>query len=62
MARRLRTHVHVLGQVYGPGQDVPADVAEKITNPDVWETDEQDAKPATEPEKRPARRTRTAKG
>lgn len=37
MGRRLRTHVHVRGEVYGPGSDVPAEVAALITNPDVWD-------------------------
>lgn len=36
MGRRLSTYVHVDGQVYGPGVDVPDEVAERITNPDVW--------------------------
>jgi hypothetical protein len=37
MARKLNTHVHVDGKVYGPDDDVPADVAKQITNPDVWD-------------------------
>jgi hypothetical protein len=34
---RLRTHVHVDGQVWGPGDEPPADVAARITNPKAWE-------------------------
>ena len=34
--RQLATTVHVNGQVYGPGDDVPADVAEQITNEKAW--------------------------
>ena len=36
---RLRTFVHVGGRAYGPGVDVPADVAAKITNPKAWDGD-----------------------
>lgn len=43
--RRLNTHVHVRGQVYGPDSDVPPEVAEQITNPDVWDGDEPAAPP-----------------
>lgn len=35
-AKKLATYVHVDGQQYGPDSDVPADVAKKIENPDVW--------------------------
>lgn len=40
--RRLRTTVHVsLGEgrseIFGPGDDVPAWAAEKITNPKAWD-------------------------
>lgn len=38
MARKLNTYVHVDGIAYGPEDDVPAEVAEKITAPDVWES------------------------
>ncbi|MEW1867040.1 hypothetical protein AB0420_02380 [Streptomyces caelestis] len=38
MARRLRTYVHVDGTAYGPGDDVPAEVAERIGD-HAWETD-----------------------
>lgn len=34
--RKLASHVHIDGQVYGPGSDVPAEVAERITNPKAW--------------------------
>ncbi len=36
MARSLITNVEVDGRWYGPNDDVPAHVAEKITNPKVW--------------------------
>ncbi|WP_053065479.1 hypothetical protein [Micromonospora sp. RV43] len=35
-SRRLATYVHVDGKRYGPEDDVPPEVAEKITNPKVW--------------------------
>ena len=35
-ARELVTTVYVDGVAYGPGDDVPADVAERITNPKAW--------------------------
>jgi hypothetical protein len=35
-AKKLVTYVHVDGQVYGPNDDVPADVAKQITNPKAW--------------------------
>jgi hypothetical protein len=34
--RKLATYVHVDGAVYGPDDDVPADVAKQITNPKAW--------------------------
>jgi hypothetical protein len=34
--RQLVAHVYVDGEVYGPGDDVPASVAKKITNPNAW--------------------------
>ena len=51
MSRRLASYVHVEGQVYGPDADVPAEVAEKITNPKAWgdkpaSEEKADAKPA----------------
>lgn len=45
MGRRLNTYVHVRGAVYGPDADVPAEVAEKISNPNVW-ADSGDREPA----------------
>ena len=48
--RKLATYVHVDGAQYGPDSDVPADVAKKITNPDVWaDGDESAAYPDGEP-------------
>lgn len=35
--RRLATFVHVGDQVFGPGDEVPADVAAAITNPAAWD-------------------------
>jgi hypothetical protein len=47
MGRKLNTYVHVDGKAYGPDDDVPAEVAKKIDNPDVWDdgkgSSEQDA-------------------
>jgi hypothetical protein len=37
MSRKLNTHVHVDDTWYGPHTVVPDEVAEKITNPDVWD-------------------------
>lgn len=34
--KRLAVYVHVDGVQYGPDDDVPADAAKQITNPDVW--------------------------
>ncbi|OJY47606.1 hypothetical protein [Pseudonocardia sp. 73-21] len=42
MGRRLSTYVHVDNVAYGPEDEVPAEVAERITAPGVW---------ADEPEK-----------
>jgi hypothetical protein len=36
MSKKLAAFVHVDGKVYGPGDDVPAKVAEAITNPKAW--------------------------
>lgn len=36
MSRKLQSYVHVAGAVYGPGDAVPTDVAELITNPNAW--------------------------
>jgi hypothetical protein len=35
-AQRLVTFVHVGDQVFGPGDEVPTDVAALITNPAAW--------------------------
>lgn len=59
MAKKLKTYVHVDGAAYGPDDDVPAEVAKKITNPDVWEGAED---PTSEAGETPRRGTRTAKG
>lgn len=32
----LARHVTVAGVTYGPGDDVPANIAEQITNPKAW--------------------------
>ncbi len=45
MTRKLNTYVHVDGVPYGPDDDVPAEVAEKITAPGVWADEE----PAEQP-------------
>lgn len=42
-AKKLAVTVHVAqddgtSRVYLPGDEVPAEDAKKITNPDVWET------------------------
>lgn len=63
---RLVTYVHVDGRVYGPGVDVPADVAKRISNPDVWAHEAQapaaspapEAPVAKQPVKRAARATK----
>lgn len=44
--RKLVTYVHVNGVVYGPGDDVPADVAAQITNPSAWGDDSAPVQPA----------------
>lgn len=38
MGRRLKTFVHVGGEAYGPGSDVPPEVAEQIGE-HAWESD-----------------------
>lgn len=42
MARKLTVHVHVhdaegRSHVFGPGDNVPADLAKLISNPAAWE-------------------------
>lgn len=57
MARKLNTYVHVEGEAYGPDDEVPADVAKQITNPDVWEGAEETASESGEsPRRRPAQK------
>lgn len=41
--KKLATFVTVDGTQYGPDDDVPADVAEKIENPDAWEQPDEEA-------------------
>lgn len=41
MAKELVRTVVVDGTVYAPGDDVPADVAEQITNPAAWESEDE---------------------
>ncbi|WP_280193828.1 hypothetical protein, partial [Nocardia farcinica] len=43
MARQLIAHVHVYdgdgrAHVFGPGDNVPDELAKRITNPAVWES------------------------
>lgn len=51
--RRLATYVHVHttdgSKVFGPGDEVPAEYAELITNPKAWASDA-DEEPADEPD------------
>lgn len=57
MPRSLNTNVFVNGNWYGPGQIPPAEVAELITNPKVWDGDEPAAKKSTSDEvKQPPRK------
>lgn len=35
-SKKLAAYVHVNDEVYGPDDDVPADVAKQITNPKAW--------------------------
>jgi hypothetical protein len=37
--RKLARHVTVAGKTYGPGDDVPAEIAEQIRNPKAWIAD-----------------------
>lgn len=34
--KQLASFVYVNGDLYGPDDDVPAEVAEQITNPKAW--------------------------
>lgn len=51
--RKLSTYVHVEGVVYGPDDEVPAEVAEKITAPGVW-ADEADDDKSSASRRKPA--------
>lgn len=47
MSKKLSTYVHVHDadgnpHVFGPDDDVPADMAKLITNPKAWEDSEKD--------------------
>ena len=39
MTRKLTAHVYIDGSWYRPGEVPPSDVAERITNPKVWDGD-----------------------
>lgn len=57
MPRHLNTNVHVNDVWYRAGQIPPADVAELITNPNVWDGDESSVASSPEPEvKQPPRK------
>jgi hypothetical protein len=56
MPRSLNTNVFVNGTWYGPGQVPPAEVAELITNPKVWDGDELEAAVDTAEVKQPNRK------
>jgi len=42
--RKLSTYVHIDGVAYGPDDEVPAEVAERITAPGVWADEVEDDK------------------
>lgn len=55
--RSLNTNVFVNGEWYGPGQVPPAEVAELITNPKVWDGDDETPQESGKTEvKQPPRR------
>lgn len=57
--RRLVSFVHVAGKVYGPGDDVPSEVADAITNPKAWgeqPTAEGEESDADQEQKAPAKK------
>lgn len=58
--RKLATFVHVDGVAYGPDDEVPAEVAERITAPGVW-ADEVSDDDSSDDESKPARRKPAAK-
>lgn len=45
MTRRVSAYVHIAGRVFAPGDEVPEEIAERITNPAAWAepTDADDA-------------------
>jgi len=48
--KKLARHITVEGRTYGPDDEVPADVAEKIRNPKAWvEVDAAEQEPAKGP-------------
>lgn len=57
--RRLVTYVHVEGVAYGPDDEVPAEVAERITAPGVWSDEVAAEEDAGEPA---PKRSRTKAG
>lgn len=44
MARKLNATVYIDGKVYRPGDDVPADMAKRITNAGAWTEEMRPAK------------------
>lgn len=56
MGTRLTAYVHVDGVVYGPEDDLPAEIAKKITNPAAWSSDSDESE-----DERPKGARRTAK-
>jgi len=48
MPKFLKVTVHVDGTRYDPGRPVPDEVAEKITNPDVWAEGDSSDQPESE--------------
>lgn len=64
MGKKLAKNVHVGGEVYRAGREVPDEVAEKITNPKAWADDDggdDDGKSDDDGEKKPAARRPAAK-
>lgn len=45
MAKRLTRTVYIGGEAYGPSSVIPADVAKRITNPNVWVDDDSEGAP-----------------
>lgn len=60
MGRRLAGYVIVNGEVLGPNDHVPDQVAAAITNPKAWAVEQdQPVEPEPEPEPEPARPRRS---